>query len=51
MNDMKSEIKSMRSKFTEEFQQVDDDFRKVHTRFDRNERMIGQLIHMVGEQT
>ncbi|WP_163853969.1 hypothetical protein [Paenibacillus elgii] len=50
MNDMKSEIKSMRSEFTEKFQKVDDEFRKVHTRFDHNERMIGQLIHMVGEQ-
>lgn len=50
MADMKSEIKSMRSEFTEKFQRVDDEFRKVHTRFDHNERMIGQLIHMVGEQ-
>ncbi|GMX63222.1 hypothetical protein Elgi_00640 [Paenibacillus elgii] len=47
----------MRSEFTEKFQKiddkldkVDDEFRKVHTRFDHNERMIGQLIHMVGEQ-
>ncbi|PUA35575.1 hypothetical protein C8Z91_29630 [Paenibacillus elgii] len=47
---MKSEMISMRSEFTEKFQKVDDEFRKVHTRFDHNERMIGQLIHMVGEQ-
>ncbi|KZE77576.1 hypothetical protein AV654_21110 [Paenibacillus elgii] len=50
MTNMKSEIQSMRSEFTEKFQKVDDEFRKVHTRFDHNERMIGQLIHMVGEQ-
>ncbi|WP_088833931.1 hypothetical protein [Paenibacillus tyrfis] len=50
VSDMKSKIQSVRSEFTEKFQKVDDEFRKVHTRFDHNESMIGQLIHMVGEQ-